>query len=97
MGLVPQGDTAGSSHPADSRVSIISVGMLEFKRDLKIISSPAFLVQSYTQNACLKTEGKALNENCNALHCSCSEHDRMGFPQKIYRSSAQTYFSWSSS
>lgn len=43
-----QGDTTRSSHPADSRVSIISVDMLEFKRDLKIISSPTFLVQSYT-------------------------------------------------
>lgn len=85
-----QGDTAGSSHPADSRVSIISVGMSEFKRDLKVISSPTFLVQPYTRNACLKTGGKVLNENCNAIHCSCSEHGCMGFPQKIYRSSAQT-------
>lgn len=51
-----QGDTAGSSHPADSRVSIINVGWLEFRRDLKIISSPTFLVQSYTWNACLKED-----------------------------------------
>lgn len=57
MGLVALGDTAGSSHTADSRVSIINVGLLEFRRDLKmIISSPTFLVQSYTWNACLKED-----------------------------------------
>lgn len=55
-GLMAQGDTAGSSHPADSRVSIINVGWLEFRRDLKIISSPTFLVQSCTWNACLKED-----------------------------------------
>lgn len=96
MGLMAQGDTAGSSHPADSRLLIISVGMSEFRRDPEIISSPTSLVQSYTWNASLKTEGKVLKENWNAVHCS-SEHGSMGFPQKTHRSSAETYFSWSAS
>lgn len=97
MGLVAQGDTAGSSHPADSRLLITSIGKSEFRMDLEKISSPTFLVQSYTWNACLKTEGKVEKENWNAVHCSCSEHGSMGFPQKTHRSSAQTYFSWSAS